>query len=181
MDSDEEVFDTVVARDSRSSKRRRTTDVDISAFEDIARELEEDTSAAPSRGKSDDEDEDPDAWLLEQYDGPPADEGTWTSGEGEPEGMDVDLEELLEEGGEKEGPLVASKTEEPASVQEKATYTSSGRLLVPSHKSREAKAAAGAMALVWEEMETQSKKKPSGSKVSPVMALRAIVQTDFVC
>lgn len=172
MDSDEEIFDTVVERDPRSSKRRRTTDLDTSAFEDIARELEEDTSAAPSRGKSDDEDDDPDAWLLEQYDGPPPDEGTWTSGEGEPDGMDVDLEELLEEGGEKEKEtLAASKTEELAPVQEKATYTSSGRLLVPSHKSREAKAAAGAMALVWEEMETQSKKKPSGSKVSLVMTL----------
>lgn len=172
MDSDEELFDSVVERDPRSSKRRRTAGIDTSAFEDIARELEEDTSAAPSRGKSEDEEEDPDAWLLEQYDGPPADEGMWSSGEGEPDGMDVDLEELLEEGVEKEKePSVASKIEEPVVVEEKATYTSSGRLLVPSHRSREAKAAAGAMALVWEEMETQSRKKPSGSKVSPATAL----------
>jgi hypothetical protein len=189
MYSDEEdLFESVIAPgpSEPSSKRQR---VDSSAFEDIARELEEDTtSAGPSRGQSEGEDDDPDAWLLQQYgaedEGEPEGEGAWTSEEGEKDGMDLDeveeLEaELLDDGGGGGGSDQKAKGKKPVVVEEapkepaeeKAAYTSSGRLLVPSHKSREAKAAEGVMARVWEEMETQTVaptqgKKKAGSKVS---------------
>ncbi|KAG9124747.1 hypothetical protein FRC07_010398, partial [Ceratobasidium sp. 392] len=176
------------------SKRQRR--IDTSAFEDIARELEEDTPP-PSRGRSvaEGEDDDPDTWLLGQYGAEDEGEGdgAWTSEDGDVprDGMDVDeveeLEaELLDTGGGGEKDKAREKTRPPAvapaagPVEEKAAYTSSGRLLVPSHKSREAKAAAGATAQVWEDLEAQglkfapakkkggskSKSKPSAAKAS---------------
>lgn len=173
MDSDDELLETVMGEPSEPrSKRRRM--VDLSGYEDIARELEEGAEGeGQHEGDGDttqDEEDDPDAWLLQQYDtGPVPSE----SGGEEGTGMDVDLEELLDEGAEvKEGTVVKGET--PSAPQkEKATYTSSGRLLVPSHKSREAKAAAPATEAVWKEMEMEmemgivapvEKKKPSGSK-----------------
>jgi hypothetical protein len=175
MYSDDELLETVMgavpAQHEPRSKRRRM--VDMSGFEDIARELEEDVlqgdvkSEGEGEGESQDED-DTNNWLLRQY-AVSENEGEGTSEQGE-EGMDLDLEDLLEDGGgvEKVKEQAEVLKEEP--VKEKAAYTSSGRLLVPSHKSREAKAVAGAMAAAWEEMEMEmemgEKKKPSGSKVS---------------
>ncbi|KAG9102017.1 hypothetical protein FRC06_002411 [Ceratobasidium sp. 370] len=184
MDSDDDLLDSIAGPNEPSYKRQRR--IDTSAFEDIARELEEGASP-PSRSRSeggDGEDDDPDTWLLGQcaVEDEGEGEGAWTSeeGEGAREGMDVDVveeleAELLDMGGggerdkerEKPRPPIVVLTTEPA--EEKAAYTSSGRLLVPSHKSREAKAAAGAMAQAWEEMEMQGlgifpPKKKSGSK-----------------
>ncbi|KAG8722155.1 hypothetical protein FRC09_006733 [Ceratobasidium sp. 395] len=182
MDSDDDLLDSLARPNGPSSKRQRR--VDTSAFEDIARELEEDTPPH-SRGRSEGEDDDPDAWLLGQYGGEDEGEGegAWTSEDGDAprDGMDVDevedLEaELLDVGGGREKDKGSEKARPPVvapatgAVEEKAAYTSSGRLLVPSHKSREAKAAAGAMAQVWEDMEAQglafvpTKKKAGGSK-----------------
>ncbi|KAG8746928.1 hypothetical protein FRC10_003099 [Ceratobasidium sp. 414] len=183
MDSDDDFLDSIAGANEPSSKRQRR--FDTSAFEDIARELEEDTPPSRGRSEGDGEDDDPDTWLLGQcgMEDEGEGEGAWTSeeGEGAREGMDVDVAEeleaeLLEAGGsgerdgerEKMRPPAVILTTEPAG--EKAAYTSSGRLLVPSHKSREAKAAAGAMAQAWEEMEMQGlglvppKKKSGGSK-----------------
>ncbi|QRV85801.1 SET domain-containing protein [Ceratobasidium sp. AG-Ba] len=184
MDSDDDLLDSVTS--SRGPKARNIPRVDVTSFEDIARELEED-SPPPSRGRSDGEteDDDPDTWLLGQYgkENEVEGEAAWTSEEGEAprDGMDVDEVETLEaelmdagrsEGKDNQGERSKSTVAPPeaGSVEEKAAYTSSGRLLVPSHKSREAKAAAGAMAQVWEDMEMEglgfvpTKKKPGGSK-----------------
>lgn len=174
MESDDDLLfmgdPATTVREPRSKRRRM---VDASGFEDIARELEEDMLHPDVRSEAEGDDtqseEAPDAWLLRQYGTSEGEDLGEAEGEGtsEPgdEGMDVDLEEV--ENAAVKG-RVAIPKEEP--VQEKATYTSSGRLLVPSHKSREARAVAGAMAAAWEEMEMEmevgvEKKKPSGSKV----------------
>ncbi|QRV99865.1 SET domain-containing protein [Ceratobasidium sp. AG-Ba] len=184
MDSDDDLLDSIAS--SRGPKARSIPRVDVTSFEDIARELEED-SPPPSRGRSDGEteDDDPDTWLLGQYgkENEVEGEAAWTSEEGEAprDGMDVDEVETLDaeltdagrsEGKDNQGERSKSTVVPPeaGSVEEKAAYTSSGRLLVPSHKSREAKAAAGAMAQVWEDMEMEglgfvpTKKKSGGSK-----------------
>ncbi|KAJ1309499.1 hypothetical protein OPQ81_006274 [Rhizoctonia solani] len=148
-----------------NSKRRRAEDA--SGFEDIARELEEDTLEDNIRAEGDgdttQDEDDPAAWLWNQYAGSETASHTDMKSEHGEEGMDVDLMDLVE-GGNEEKPKDRMALPKRERKEEKAKYTSSGRLLVPSSKSREAKALAGTMEAVWEELEMEAERKPSTSK-----------------
>ncbi|CUA76933.1 COMPASS component SPP1 [Rhizoctonia solani] len=136
-----------------------------SGFEDIARELEEDMFDDDTRPEGDGEttqdEDDPAAWLWNQCAGSEtASQADMKSEHGE--GMDVDLVDFVENANEEK---IQDRTVLPKEQpKEKAKYTSSGRLLVPSSKSRDAKALAGTMEAVWEELEMEAEKKPVASK-----------------
>ncbi|CAE6477318.1 unnamed protein product [Rhizoctonia solani] len=162
MDSDEDILETIMGDASiepePSSKRPHAADV--SGFEDIARELEEDMFDDDNRPEGDGEttqdEDDPTTWLWNQYAGSETASQVDMKSEHGEEGMDVDLAANEE----KQDRIVPPK----GGPKEKAKYTSSGRLLVPSSKSREAKALAGTMEAVWEELEMEAEKKPVASK-----------------
>ncbi|CAE6429152.1 unnamed protein product [Rhizoctonia solani] len=168
MDSDEDLLETfmgdVPSEHEQNAKRARTTDA--SGYEDIARELEEDMFEDDTRPEGDgdttQDEDDPAAWLWNQYGGSEtASHADMKSEQGEG-GMDVDLMDLADNAEGKPQDRTVSSKGEPR--EEKAKYTSSGRLLVPSSKSREAKALAGTMEAVWEELEMEAERKPVASK-----------------
>ncbi|QRW27710.1 alpha-1,3-glucan synthase [Rhizoctonia solani] len=148
MDSDhgDDILETIMGDASvelDSTKHQPTGNT--GSYEDVARELEEDMFEEDFRpeggGDTTQDEDDPATWLWNQYAGSETASQIDMKSEYEDEGMDVDSMEI-----------------------EKVKYTSSGRLLVPSSKSREAKALAGTMEAVWEELEAEAEKKPAASR-----------------
>ncbi|CAE6530721.1 unnamed protein product [Rhizoctonia solani] len=167
MDSDEDLLETIMGDVSNEPEpnSKRPHAVHASGYEDIARELEEDMFEDDTRPEGDGEttqdEDDPAAWLWNQYAGSETASHADKSEHGE-EGMDVDLMDLVENTNEEK--LRDRTAPKEKLKEEKAKYTSSGRLLVPSSKSREVKALAGTMEAVWEELEMEAERKPATSK-----------------
>ncbi|CAE6391258.1 unnamed protein product [Rhizoctonia solani] len=163
MDSDEDLLETIMGEPESNSKHPRA---DAGGYEDIARELEEDMFDDDNKPEGDGEttqdEDDPAAWLWNQYAGSETASQADVKSEHGEEGMDVDLVDLVESA--TEGKTQDRIAPPKKASKEKAKYTSSGRLLVPSSKSREAKALAGTMEAVWEELEMEAEKKPVASK-----------------
>ncbi|KAH7317976.1 hypothetical protein B0J17DRAFT_686462 [Rhizoctonia solani] len=137
MDSDEELLETFMGDVPREHEHKRARTVGANGYEDIARELEEDMFEHEVRHEADgdttQDEEDPAAWLWNQYGGSETASHTDMKSEQGEEGMDVDLMDPVENAEEKPQDRITSSKEEPR--KEKAKYTSSGRLLVPSSKS----------------------------------------------
>ncbi|CAE6380694.1 unnamed protein product [Rhizoctonia solani] len=169
MDSDVDLLETIMGDASiepeHSTKRPRPGDA--GSYEDIARELEEDMFEEGARPEGDgdttQDEDDPATWLWNQYAGSETASQADMKSEHGDEGMDVDLMDLVENANE-ENPQGRIPAPKKGPKEEKAKYTSSGRLLVPSSKSREAKALAGTMEAVWEELEAEAEKKPVASR-----------------
>ncbi|KAF8710840.1 hypothetical protein RHS03_01744, partial [Rhizoctonia solani] len=167
MDSDhgDDILETIMGDasvDLDSTKHQPTGNT--GSYEDVARELEEDMFEEDFRpeggGDTTQDEDDPATWLWNQYAGSETASQIDMKSEYEDEGMDVDSMEIVNE----QNPPGRTKAPKDASKEEKVKYTSSGRLLVPSSKSREAKALAGTMEAVWEELEAEAEKKPAASR-----------------
>ncbi|ELU45065.1 hypothetical protein AG1IA_00911 [Rhizoctonia solani AG-1 IA] len=169
MDSDhgDDILETIMGDASvelDSTKHQPTGNT--GSYEDVARELEEDMFEEDFRpeggGDTTQDEDDPATWLWNQYAGSETASQIDMKSEYEDEGMDVDSMEIVNE----QNPPGRTKAPKDASKEEKVKYTSSGRLLVPSSKSREAKALAGTMEAVWEELEAEAEKKPASKNRS---------------
>ncbi|CCO34591.1 Set1 complex component spp1 Short=Set1C component spp1 [Rhizoctonia solani AG-1 IB] len=156
-----------------STKRPRTEDA--GSYEDIARELEEDMFEEDARPEGDgdttQDEDDPTTWLWNQYAGSETASQADMKSEHGDEGMDIDLVDLADNSNEGKAQNQKAPPKR-GQKEEKAKYTSSGRLLVPSSKSREAKALAGTMEAVWEELEAEAEKRPTASRSKSKSAVK---------